>query len=110
MTSILSKHFQLFLPSICLIIYIHHMSLKYLLFMNTDIFPLFCLGALLQLSGDNLSELETSFSKLEVNVGRASGFTASNCKVAVNSGYTATVPVPFMRPPLLVDLMQLSVS
>eukprot|EP01036_Dinobryon_divergens_P028601 gene28601-37571_t len=67
-------------------------------------------GALLQLSGDNLSELETNFSKLEVNVGRASGFTASNCKVAVNCGYTATVPVPFMRPPLLVDLMQLSVS
>lgn len=77
---------------------------------TTDISPLFCLGALLQLSGDNLSELETSFSKLEVNVGRASGFTASNCKVAVNCGYTATVPVPFMRPPLLVDLMRLSVS
>ena len=54
----------------------------------------------MQISGDNLCELESSFSKLEVNVDRASGFAASKCKVAMNCGYTATFPVPFMRPPL----------
>jgi len=49
--------------------------------------------------------LEGKFTRLKINKGCASSFTASNCRIAENCGFTATFPVPFMRPKIVIDIL-----
>ena len=51
--------------------------------------------------------MEGLFEELNItNKGAASGFTASICKVPENCGFTASFPVPFMRPKIIVDILE----
>ena len=51
--------------------------------------------------------LEGAFAELTINnKGAASGFTASKCKVPENCGFSASFPVPFMRPKLVTDILE----
>lgn len=51
-----------------------------------------------------------TFAKLKINYGAASGFTASKGKVPTNCGFTATFPVPFMRPAMVADILAKGIS
>jgi len=54
---------------------------------------------------DNL--LEGAFAELRIsNKGAASGFAASKCKVPENCGFSASFPVPFMRPKLVTYILE----
>lgn len=54
--------------------------------------------------------MEGLFTQLKINKGDASGFAASYCKIAENCGYTATFPVPFMRPKIVIDILETGIS
>ena len=50
-------------------------------------------------------DLPETFETLKISQEKASGFTASSCHIPQNCGFTATFPVPFMRPVLVNDIM-----
>ena len=56
---------------------------------------------------ESIKLLEGLFEELNItNKGAASGFTASKCKVPENCGFSASFPVPFMRPRLIIDILE----
>jgi len=51
--------------------------------------------------------LEGVFAELTINnKGAASGFTASKCNVPENCGFSASFPVPFMRPKIVTNILE----
>ncbi len=50
-------------------------------------------------------DLLEGFNKLKISQGDASSFVASKCNVAINCGFTANFPVPFMRPKIVNEML-----
>ena len=55
-------------------------------------------------------DLPEIFEALKISQGKASGFTASSCHIPKNCGFTATFPVPFMRPSFVCGIMSNSID
>jgi hypothetical protein len=61
--------------------------------------------SLIFITDESLNLLEGKFTELKISKLGSSGFTASSCKIAENCGFTATFPVPFMRPQVVSDIL-----
>ena len=59
---------------------------------------------------DAVVALLDGFNKLKINQGAASGFVASKCNVAINCGFTANFPAPFMRPQIVNEMLAIHIA
>jgi hypothetical protein len=70
---------------------------------STEVYPS-------SIESESIVPLLNRFPKLKISKNCASAFTASKCNISENCGFTAYFPVPFMRPKIVIDVLQISIS